>query len=203
MRQRSLIEEDDLQMAKIRFTESYKAIFSRQNVSTTRNEEDEISLDILVLHSCGENECCYQNFVTSTLKTFVPLKFVVNDDDCPPFHRRFQYLIKAMSRSHCILIVHHKSKGGNDAANTDEFIDLATEIACVKHQKKILQIRKEEVEQYAPGCKEIGLTCGYGDIVNTDSSQILLNGNLFSNMLDKLSDMFLQESPDSKECNRL
>lgn len=199
----SLIEDNDLEMAKIRFSESYKAILSNQNVSTSRNEENEISQDILVLHSCGEDDCCYQNFVTSTLKTFVQLKVVVNDDDCPASHRRFEYLMKAMSRSQCILIIHHESKSGKDAANTDEFINRAMEIAFVKHHKKIFQVRKQEVEQYAPGCKEIVLTCGQGDIVNNDISQILLKGNLFSNMLYKLSEMFLRESIDFKDGNRL
>lgn len=194
----SLIEDDDLEMAKIRFLYAYKAILSHQNVSTPRNEENEISHDILILHSCGEDDCCYQKFVTSTLKTFVQLKFAVNDDDCPGSRPRFGYLIEAMCKSPCIFIFHHKS----NKDNTDELIDRAMEIACVQHNKKILQIRTQEVEQYAPGCKEIVLTCGYCDIVNNDS-QYLLKGDLFSNMLDKLSEMFLGESADFKYGNQL
>lgn len=183
----------NLEMANTKFTEAYKVIFSHQNVSIPRNEEDETSLDILVLHSCDEDWCCYQNFVISTLETFVQLEFAVNDDYCPPSHRRFEYLIKTMDKSHCILIIHHKSKSGNDTGHTDEFIDRVMEIACVKHHKKILLIRTQEVEQNATGCKEIVLTCSPCDIVNTDSSrQILLKGKLFYNMLYELSEMFLR-----------
>lgn len=196
----SLMDDNDLEMANIRFSEAYKTIFCHQNVSSPRNEEDEIAFDILVLHSCCEDDCCYQNFVTSSLKTFVKSNFTVNDIDCPPPCRRFEYLIEAMCRSQCILIIHHESK--SDAGEKDEFIDRAMEIACVKHQAKILQIRKQEVEQYSPGCKEIVLTCGSSDIANKDSNQILLKGNLFSDMLCKLSEMFLKESVDLKDCNR-
>lgn len=55
----SLIKGDDLEMAKIRFLEAYKIIFSHHSVSTSRKEEVKKLLDILVLHSCGEDECCY------------------------------------------------------------------------------------------------------------------------------------------------
>lgn len=63
--------------------------------------------------------------------------------------------------------------------NTDEFIDRAMEIACVKYHKKILQIRTQEVEQYALGCQEIVLTSGNDEIIN-NGSQYLLKANLFS-----------------------
>lgn len=92
-----LLEENDLEMA-IRLREAYKTIFSRQSVSTPSTEYEQ-TLDIHVLHSCGEHDCYYQNFATSTLKTFVQCKFVVNNDDCPPSHRRFEYMIEAMCRA--------------------------------------------------------------------------------------------------------
>lgn len=188
----SLIKDDDLEMAKLRFTEAYKVIFSRQNVSTHRNAEGVTSLDILVLDSCGEDRCCYQNFVTSSLKTFVQLKFVVNDDDCPG-HRALKYLEEAMNSAHCILIIHHESMSNADDA--DKMIDLAMDSAFLNHQAKSLQIRKQEVTRYLP-CKEITLTCDPRDIVNTDYNQYLLKGNLFSDILIKLSEMFLRESID-------
>lgn len=183
----SLIEDDDLEMAKIRFTEAYKAIFSRQNVSTPRNEEDDKSLDILVLDSCGIDDCCYQNFVTSSLETFVQLKFVVN---AFPGCHVLRYLDEAMDRSHCILIIQHESMSNAD--EKDKLIDLSIENACLNHQAKSLQVRKQDVKQYLPCCKEIVLTCGPTDIVNTDSRQYLLKGNLFSKILNKLSEMFLR-----------
>lgn len=104
-----------------------------------------------------------------------------------------------MDKSSCIFIVHHES----EKDSTDDFIDRAMEIACVKHHKKILQLRTQEAEQYAPGCREIVLTCGSGDIVNTAGSKHLVKGNLFSNMLGKLSEMFLRESDDLKDGNQL
>lgn len=51
-------------------------------------KKNEISHDTIVLHSRGEDDCCYQNFVTSTLKTFVQVDFVENDDGCPASRRR-------------------------------------------------------------------------------------------------------------------
>lgn len=187
----SLIKDDDLDMAKIRFTEAYKAIFSRQNVSTPRNEEDDTSLDVLVLDSCGIDDCCYQNFVTSSLESFVQLRFNVN---AFPGCLVLKYLDKAMDRSHCILILQHESISNVD--EKDKLIELAMENAFLNHQAKVIQIRKQEVKQYLPCCKEITLTCGPCDIVHTDSRQYLLKGNLFSNILNKLSEMFLRESVD-------
>lgn len=191
----SLIEDNDLEMAKITFLEAYKMIFAHLNVLTPRND----FLDILVLHSCSDDKCCHQSFITSTLETFVQINFSVNDDDCPAPRPRFGYLIETMDKSSCIFIVHHES----EKDSTDDLIDRAMEIACVKHHKKILQLRTQEAEQYAPGCREIVLTCGSGDIVNTDSSKHLVKGNLFSNMLGKLSEMFLRESDDLKDGNQL
>lgn len=193
-----LIKDDDVEMAKIRFLDAYKIIFSQHTVSASKNEEVEKLLDILVLHSCGEDECCYRRFITSTLKTFVQMKFAVNDDDCPASHRRFEYLIEAMCRSHCIFIFHHESEKCSD--NTDEFIDRAIEIARVKHPGKILEIRQQKRKQYVPGCKEIVLTCAQSDVENDKSQNLLIKkGDLFSNMLDKLSEMFLKESIDFRD----
>lgn len=183
----SLNEDDDVEMAKIRFTEAYKAIVSRQNVSTPRNEEDDTLLDILVLDSCGIDDCCYQNFVTSSLETFVQLKFVVN---AFPGCLVLKYLDKAMEESHCILILQHESMSNAD--EKDKLIDLSIESAFLNHQAKILQVRKEDVRQYLPCCKEIVLTSDPSDIVNTDSRPyLLLKGNLFAHILHKLSDIFL------------
>lgn len=183
----SLNEDDDVEMAKIRFTEAYKAIVSRQNVSPPRNEEDDTSPDILVLDSCGIDDCCYQNFVTSSLERFVQLKFVVN---AFPGCHVLKYLAEAMERSHCIFILQHESISNAD--EKDKLIDLSIESAFLNHQAKILQVRKQDVKQYLPSCQEIVLTCGPSDIVNTDSRQyLLLNGNLFADILNKLSEMFL------------
>lgn len=100
------------------------------------------------------------------------MKFDVKYDECPASHRRFEYLIEAMCRSRCIFIFHHESEKGAD--NTDEFIDRAMEIACVKQPAKILQIRKQKVKQYVPGCKEIVLTCGQSDVENENSQNLLI-----------------------------
>lgn len=99
-----------------------------------------------------------------------------------------------MDRSHCILILQHESISNVD--EKDKLIELAMENAFLNHQAKVIQIRKQEVKQYLPCCKEITLTCDPCDIVHTDSRQYLLKGNLFSNILNKLSEMFLRESVD-------
>lgn len=105
-----------------------------------------------------------------------------------------------MCRSRCIFIFHHESEKGAD--NTDEFVDRAMEIACVKQPAKILQIRKQMGKQYVPGCKEIVLTCAQSDVENDKSQNLLIKkGDLFSNMLDKLSEMFLKESIDFRDGN--
>lgn len=70
------------------------------------------------------------------------------------------------------------------------------EYACLYHKAKTLRIIKEEVKQYALGCKEIVLPCGPSDIVKNDRSEIDFKGDLFSNILDKLSEMFLRKSVD-------
>lgn len=192
--QRLLIENNDLEMAKIRFRDAYRAICSHQHVSTPSNKEDESSLDILVLHSCGEDDCWYQNFVTSTLKTFVQLRFAENDDDCLGSHRRPEYLEDVIARSRCVLIIQHERI--NCAGNIDKLIDQTVDDACVYHKAKILKIRKQEVKQHAPRCKEIVLTCGPSDMVKNDRSEILFKGKLFSNILGNLSEMFLRKSVD-------
>lgn len=95
-----------------------------------------------------------------------------------------------MEESHCIIILQHESMSNDD--EKDKLIDLSIESAFLNHQAKILQVRKEDVRQYLPCCKEIVLTSDPSDIVNTDSRPyLLLKGNLFAHILHKLSDIFL------------
>lgn len=119
------LKKFDLEEAKIRFLTAYTQIFSHLNVSVTKEEDDESPLDIFVLDNCGDDGCCYQKYVMSALELFVQLRYVVNDKDCLPGHRRMDYLKKAMLESHCICIILHENN--NDHANGDELIGLVLE----------------------------------------------------------------------------
>lgn len=229
----------DLEMAKIRFLNAFRAIFSQQNVSASKveqnvsaseeqdiltskedkripavkkeqnvpalkegqniqaskdeknvmaskGEHDDNPLDILVLHSCGEVGCRYLTFVMSSLESFVQLKCSYNDNDCPPPRRRMKYLIEAMCKSHCIMIILHEVS--NFTVTKDEFIDRALEIALVKHRTKTLKIRKEGVEQDETVCKEVILPCHIDENVNHENS-LILKGDLFSDVLTAMSKM--------------
>lgn len=185
------LKKFDLEMAKIRFLKAYSHIFSHLNVSVTKEEDDESPPDILVLHKCGDDGCCYQKYVRSVLESFVKLKYVVNDEDCLPGCRPLTYLNKTMLESRCICMILHES---NDDVNTNEFWDRTLEIASVKHRAKILQIRTEGVESEDPGCKDAVLPCDCRDIVHNDSTQLLLRGKLFSKMLVQMSHMFREKT---------
>lgn len=185
------LRKSDLEEAKIRFLTAYSRIFSHLNLSVTREDDDEKPLDILVLHKCGEDVCCYQKFVMSALESFVQLKYVVNDNDCLPGLRPMVYLNKTMLESHCICMILHES---NEDGNADEFLDRMLEIAFMKHRAKILQIRTEGVEPEVPGGKEVVLSCDCPDIDHNDSSQLLLRGELFSMMLVQMSQMFREKT---------
>lgn len=185
------LRKPDLEEAKIRFLTAYSQIFSHLNVSVTKEEDDESPPDILVLHKCGDDGCCYQKYVRSVLESFVKLKCVVNDEDCLPGCRQMVYLNKTMLESRCICMILHES---NDDVNTDEFLDRTLEIASVKHRAKILQIRTEGVPPEDPGCKEVVLPCDCRDTVHNDSSQLLLRGELFSEMLVQMSHMFREKT---------
>lgn len=229
----------DLEMAKIRFLNAFRAIFSQQNVSASKveqnvsaseeqdiltskedkripavkkeqnvpalqegqniqaskdeknvmaskGEHDDNPLDILVLHSCGEVGCRYLTFVMSSLESFVQLKCSYNDNDCPPPRRRMKYLIEAMCKSHCIMIILHEVS--NFTVTKDEFIDRVLEIALVKHRTKTLKIRKEGVEQDETVCKEVILPCHFDENVNHENS-LILKGDLFSDVLTAMSKM--------------
>lgn len=62
---------------------------------------------------------------------------------------------------------------------------------CLNHQAKI------------PSCKKLTLAYAACEIANTDTcrGQYLLKGNLFSNILNNLSEMFLKESRIIKMAN--
>lgn len=100
----------------------------------SKEEHDDNPLDILVLHSCGEDNCRYLNFVMSTLESFVRLKCAFNDNDCLLSRRRMKYLLEAMCKSHCIIIIFNESS--NFAVVKDEFIDRAFEIALKQKLSK-------------------------------------------------------------------
>lgn len=187
------LRKSDLEEAKIRFLTAYSRIFSHLNVSVTKEEDDESPPDIFVLHNCGDDGCCYQKYVVSALESFVHLKYVVNDKDCLPFRGRMEYLKKTMLESHCICMILHENN--TDDVKKDDFLGLALDTASVKHRAKILRIRTEEVKPEEPGCKEVVLPCDCRDLVNNDSSsQLLLRGDLFSEMLIQMSEMFREKT---------
>lgn len=157
-----------------------------QNVSTSKEKHDNSTLDILVLHSCGDDGCRYLNFVKSTLESFVELNYAINDNDCLPFRQRIDYLIEEMVKSRCILIILHENS--DVVVTKDKFIDQALKIALVTHQTKTLKIRKEGVEQDEQVCKEITLSWDSDENVTPERSQ-LLQGDLFSDVLKKVSEM--------------
>lgn len=160
------------------------AFNEEQNVSTSKEKHDDNALDILVLHSCGEDSCRYLNFVKSTLESFVQLKYSINDNDCLPFRRRMDYFIEEMLNSRCILIILHE----NREVTKDKVIDQALKIALDNHQTKTLKIRKEGVDQDELVCKEVILPCDSDENGNTERSQ-RLQGDLFSDVLKKISEM--------------
>lgn len=157
-----------------------------QNALASKEENDDNTLDILVLHICGEDGCRYLNIVKSTLESFVQFKYAVNDNDCLPFRRRRDYLIEAMYKSRCILIIHHERNTTD--VKKDEILDQALAIALGNHRAKTLIIKKEDVEHDEKGIKEVILSCDFDENVNTESSQIL-QGDLLSDLLKKISEM--------------
>lgn len=166
--------------------QNVSASSDEKNLMASKEEHDDNPLDILVLHSCGEVGCRYLNFAMSTLESFVQLKCAFNDNDCLPSRRRIKYLIEAMCKSNCIIIILHEAS--NFAVTKNEFIDRALEIALVKHRTKTLQIRKEGVEQDETVCKEVILSCDFDENVNPENS-LILKGDLFSDVLKAMSEM--------------
>lgn len=138
------------------------------------------------MHSCSNDNCRYLNFVKSTLESFVQLKYAINDNDCPPFRQRIDYLIEEMRKSRCILIIQHEHS--EVVVTKDDFIDLALKIALVRHQTKTLKIRKEGVDQDELVCKEVILSCDLDENFNSERSQ-RLQGDLLSDVLKKVSEM--------------
>lgn len=157
-----------------------------QNVMASKEERDDNPLSIFVLHNCGEVGCRYLNFVMSTLESFVQLKCSFNDNNCLPYCRRMKYLIEAMCKSNCIIIILHEVS--NFAVTKNEFIDRALEIALVKHRTKTLKIRKEGVEQDETVCKEVILSSDFDENATPENS-LILKGDLFSDVLKAMSEM--------------
>ncbi|XP_065934463.1 uncharacterized protein [Magallana gigas] len=170
------------------FKEEKNALTSNEKhiMSTLKKKDDNNTLDFFVLHSCSNDNCRYLNFVKSTLESFVQLKYAINDNDCPPFRQRIDYLIEEMRKSRCILIIQHEHS--EVVVTKDDFIDLALKIALVRHQTKTLKIRKEGVDQDELVCKEVILSCDLDENFNSERSQ-RLQGDLLSDVLKKVSEM--------------
>ncbi|XP_062600845.1 uncharacterized protein LOC134262469 [Saccostrea cucullata] len=189
------LAKQNFEMAKIRLLNAYQTIFP--NRSSSGPEDDSNSFDVLVLHSCDEGSACKQkNLITSTLMSFVKLNVAVNNDDCPPFRKEMTYLKKVLLDSSCIIVLFHQSSANHD--NVSDFVDLAIEMIPCRYRTKTLVINNEGNEHDLQVCKELILSAEFWDNKNELSIETLNQGTLFSDILTKLSEMFIKENQKLK-----